>query len=222
MLTVNVTSVRCNMQGDWSQFAGTINFQNTKTGSYAPQLQWNNGYGLGHATVQGEFHNNGTDVTIGTLSDKVSVTGSGITTVKHIDAKINKSRSGVISSYIEVEGVLIVSDDITVTHKGSALKAGEIITLWKAGSFQVNSNVTITLPELPDGLYWDTSGLMTNEGRLKVTNVPTAIDNVQWSMVNGQCSMFNGQWFTLDGRRLQGKPTQKGIYIRNGKKVIVK
>ena len=29
-------------------------------------------------------------------------------------------------------------------------------------------------------------------------------------------------WFTLDGRRLQGQPTAKGMYIVNGKKVIVK
>ena len=29
-------------------------------------------------------------------------------------------------------------------------------------------------------------------------------------------------WFTLDGRKLGGKPTQKGIYIINGRKVVMK
>lgn len=29
-------------------------------------------------------------------------------------------------------------------------------------------------------------------------------------------------WYTLDGRRLQGKPTRKGIYISNGKKIYMK
>jgi surface protein len=29
-------------------------------------------------------------------------------------------------------------------------------------------------------------------------------------------------WYTLDGRKLQEKPTQKGVYISNGKKVIIK
>ena len=28
-------------------------------------------------------------------------------------------------------------------------------------------------------------------------------------------------WYTLGGQRLDRKPTQKGIYIRNSKKVIV-
>lgn len=31
-----------------------------------------------------------------------------------------------------------------------------------------------------------------------------------------------GNWFTLDGRLLNGKPTQKGIYIVNGYKVVIK
>ena len=29
-------------------------------------------------------------------------------------------------------------------------------------------------------------------------------------------------WYTLDGRKLSGKPTQKGVYINNGFKVVVK
>ena len=29
-------------------------------------------------------------------------------------------------------------------------------------------------------------------------------------------------WYTLDGRKMQGKPTQKGVYIKNGHKVVIK
>ena len=29
-------------------------------------------------------------------------------------------------------------------------------------------------------------------------------------------------WYTLDGRRLNGKPSQRGIYIGNGKKIVIK
>lgn len=35
--------------------------------------------------------------------------------------------------------------------------------------------------------------------------------------VNGE--MRNERWYTLDGRRLNGKPTQRGLYIYNGKKL---
>ena len=31
-----------------------------------------------------------------------------------------------------------------------------------------------------------------------------------------------GAWFSLDGRRLNSKPTMSGVYINNGRKVVVK
>ncbi len=44
----------------------------------------------------------------------------------------------------------------------------------------------------------------------------TGIENVN---VNGN---VNGNWYTIDGRLLNGKPQQRGIYINNGRKVIIK
>jgi hypothetical protein len=36
--------------------------------------------------------------------------------------------------------------------------------------------------------------------------------------------MVNGSdaWYTLDGRKLDGKPTRAGVYINNGKAVVIK
>ena len=47
---------------------------------------------------------------------------------------------------------------------------------------------------------------------------PTGIKNVQCSMVNGQSE----NWYDLNGRRLAGKPTAKGVYLYKGKKFIIK
>lgn len=33
---------------------------------------------------------------------------------------------------------------------------------------------------------------------------------------------INEFWYTLDGRRLNGKPTQKGLYIHQGRKIVIK
>ena len=61
-----------------------------------------------------------------------------------------------------------------------------------------------------------------------------AMDNGQWIMdneagANGQWSMFNGQWYDLQGRRVSvpsvssvSSVLPKGVYIVNGKKVVVK
>ena len=31
-----------------------------------------------------------------------------------------------------------------------------------------------------------------------------------------------GAWYTLDGRRLSGKPSQRGVYVNNGRKIVIK
>lgn len=47
---------------------------------------------------------------------------------------------------------------------------------------------------------------------------PTGIKTID----NGEPTVDNGAWYTIDGTRLQGEPTMKGIYIKNGKKIVVK
>ena len=44
----------------------------------------------------------------------------------------------------------------------------------------------------------------------------TAIENYR------QEASTTNDWYTLDGRKLEGKPTRKGLYIKNGKKVVVR
>ena len=46
-------------------------------------------------------------------------------------------------------------------------------------------------------------------------NDATGISDVQHSLLNVQRDV----WYSIDGRKLQGEPKQKGIYIYNGKKV---
>ena len=38
--------------------------------------------------------------------------------------------------------------------------------------------------------------------------------------VNGVKEAKANSWYTLDGRKLDGKPTKKGVYIYNGRKVV--
>ena len=48
----------------------------------------------------------------------------------------------------------------------------------------------------------------------------TAIGEIDTT--TGELSFDSESWYTLDGVRLSGKPSKKGLYINNGKKVIVK
>ena len=49
-------------------------------------------------------------------------------------------------------------------------------------------------------------------------NQTTGIEDGKWKMEDGKSE----RWYTIDGRRLNGKPTTKGLYIVNGKKIVVK
>ena len=46
----------------------------------------------------------------------------------------------------------------------------------------------------------------------------TSIQNSKFKIQNEEGTA----WYNLDGRKLNGKPSQKGIYINNGRKVIIK
>ena len=41
-------------------------------------------------------------------------------------------------------------------------------------------------------------------------------------IVEAEDSSSSSEWFTVDGRKLVGKPTQKGIYINNGRSIVIK
>lgn len=48
-------------------------------------------------------------------------------------------------------------------------------------------------------------------------------DEETTGITNTECLSPNeGTWYTIDGQKLDGKPTQKGVYIVNGKKQVVK
>jgi len=56
--------------------------------------------------------------------------------------------------------------------------------------------------------------------RLKIAwNNTTGIQNIKEGSI---VKIQNDIWYTIDGRRLSGKPSAKGVYIVGGKKIVVK
>ena len=127
----------------------------------------------------------------------------------------NNKNSNTSRSYLTIGGDLKLNGDIYIELGSSYTPAaGDEIIFWTVAK-EVTGNPVLHLPELPAGLYWDTSDLLTKEGKLRVTDQPTGINAVEADQLNG------GNFYTLDGMRID-KPIKKGIYIRNGKKIIIK
>lgn len=69
----------------------------------------------------------------------------------------------------------------------------------------------------------DVKATYTDSSDDSLENAGTDNAGVTNSIAVFQLKDPNGDnWFTLDGRRLDGKPTQKGLYIVNGHKVVIK
>ena len=100
--------------------------------------------------------------------------------------------------------------------------------------------------DIPDGAVWefeyvaDKGWTLKNKGTgkfMKDASHPAMFDEPTYftfctlkegsttgmeAIHNAQSTMHNNQWYTLDGRRLDSKPTRSGLYIVNGKKVFIK
>ena len=61
---------------------------------------------------------------------------------------------------------------------------------------------------------------MTDDGLISFNVEKETGINSQLSIVN--CQLSTVTWFDLSGRRLKGKPTRKGVYVNNGKKIVIR
>ena len=126
----------------------------------------------------------------------------------------NNKNGNTSRSYLTVGGDLNLSGEITI-ELGYTPEAGDTLEFWTAKNVK-GTPTAINLPELPAGLYWDTSELLKPEGKLVVTDQkPTGIRNIRKNGMN------DGKIYTLDGKRVE-MPLKEGIYIKNGKKFYVK
>ena len=82
-----------------------------------------------------------------------------------------------------------------------------------------NEFVLNTAGTLPAGKAYLDKPAAASPARLRIAREQTTgIEDVRWKMEDGR----DNKWYTLDGRRLSGKPTKKGLYINNGRKIVVR
>ena len=76
--------------------------------------------------------------------------------------------------------------------------------------------------------YFNLIGITAGDLASSIKNFVLSFDNDDATSLSEELRMRNEEtaaareWFTLDGRRLNGKPAKSGIYINGGQKVLVK
>ena len=112
----------------------------------------------------------------------------------------------------EVDEQLVVAGDFVRVKSGAKIRPTSCYLMWAGGETSNARALTrsaAATEELPQRI---TVKLVSASGEL---NAIGEIDTT-----TGELS-FDG-WYTLDGVRLDGKPTKEGMYINNGKKVVIK
>ena len=114
----------------------------------------------------------------------------------------------------EVDGKPVVAGDFVRAKSGAKIRPTSCYLMW-AGSEPSNARAltrsAAATEELPQSI---TVKLISASGET------TAIGSLDTK--TGEVSFDSEAWYTLDGVRLSGKPSTKGIYINNGKKVVIK
>ena len=131
----------------------------------------------------------------------------------------------LLSKSVDSDDIRTSSTEEKGTAKGGQLKAapkggkdvkaiGNIYLLYK-DKFYLSQ--TGTIPE--NGVYLELQAEKSrSRGVLSIgDDGTTGIQQIE----NG-LNLEKSGWYTLDGRRLESAPTRKGLYINNGKKVVIK
>ena len=103
------------------------------------------------------------------------------------------------------KNILLMGGDNTLRYPGEGAGIGAFRAYFKIGGDDAQSAARLTAFRIDFGEE-ETTGIVDVAGH---AGSPSA-------------ARQGASWYALDGRRLNGKPTQRGIYVNNGKKVVVK
>ena len=143
------------------------------------------------------------------------------------DATMQSNYNGIVFEVPAGNGTITVEAKTLGSHVLNVqIGSGEPnkITKSERGTADVPYNVTVPTYVY---LYASTSGASSAPKRAAAANSVLLYSYKVNVVVNGihvitTDNLENAKWYTLDGLQLQGKPTKKGLYIVNGRKVIVK
>ena len=139
-------------------------------------------------------------------------------TVPYKEPEPQKTRADDVKNALQV-----VTEDNKTDENGLFVKLGQVYMLYN-DVFYFTQEGYIPV----GGIYLDPAVLIVEDdepapakARLYLSfdgDDTTAIS----ASLNDKGQMINDKWYDLSGRRLNGKPTAKGVYINNGKKYVVK
>jgi|GEM_PF-1696310 hypothetical protein len=158
---------------------------------------------------------------------------TGISDGLVVTAAVNKEFTVAVHEKADDPTTYTLTLDVNDLAMGSVIVEGEGIVDNQDGTYTVAEGTEVTIVAQPaEGYYlasWSNDAALNEDDTQTITitdnttvtavfaaDVVTPVANVD--VENAETEV----WFDLSGRRLQGKPSTPGLYIRNGKKALVK
>ncbi len=158
--------------------------------------------------------------------------------VRWVDASVDVPSSGIVFDDEDMTNVTVgdyygfaAKSSYEVGDTGGSVSAGEFV---KCSGDGTTANSAFILPLRAYLQYVgtdannDTKKLTRQSGNNRPTSIAVVLRDANGEVTNvGAVSKETGEitfegWFTIDGIKLPAEPTKSGVYIHNGKKVVVK
>ena len=152
-----------------------------------------------------------------------TITGTGTLVINSKNGPAVKADDG---SSLEIKDV-----DFSVQGKTGGFKDVKTLSFTNAEgtatceSGYVVSNVNnffISRCYINNNVSFDSKNKRIASNVLKIGREKNVISTDIDQVTSNKYQVTSDDWYTMDGRKLNGKPAKKGVYIHNGKKVVVK
>ena len=188
----------------------------------------------GYATLY--YSKVGLIVPEGVTANAYSVSGTTLNVVQTYNAgDVIPATTGVVLNGAQGDYTFNITEENGTAAEGNMLRGSDVDEPTTGGAKYYMLSLNADSDPSSIGFYYGaTDGVaFTNKAHraylavpegteAKATGYPfnddvTGINHIESELTNGQDA-----WYTIDGKRLNGVPTVKGIYVVNGKKVVIK
>lgn len=152
------------------------------------------------------------------IADDITVTGNWETYSFDLSAYEGQKGHVAIRHYNVTDQFALGIDDIAIYNEAiPEIPEWTVVDGITENTYTIEGLESGTEYEVQvQGVQSGIAGEWTESVRFTAEDAPTGISKVEDTKATA------GQWYTINGVKLAGKPTQKGVYINNGRKAVVK
>lgn len=180
------------------------------------------------------YSNVGLIVPEGVTANAYSVSGTTLNVVQTYNAgDVIPAATGVVLNGAQGDYTFNITEENGTAAEGNMLRGSDVDKTTTDGAKYYMLSLAATGGNETVGFYYgaENGAAFINKAHRAYLAVPEGTEakaaGYAFNEVTGinditREQVTDGVWYTIDGKRLNGEPTAKGIYVVNGKKVVIK